>query len=253
MNHYTYLLQSRTSDMMYIGVRSCECLPEEDNYWGSSKYLPEGKGGDLTGICDKFILGRFDTRKEAVADEIRRHKINNVAKNPNFWNKSKQMTTGFDTSGMPGQFGEKNGMYGKTHTPEFCEAQRKRLLGTTHNRQTSEVREKISTSLKKYFDNNPERKLEISNKAKQRCLDKSELEWKLENDKRSKTLKEYYKTESTEKKEKRINRMMGNKNPFYGKTHSKDFECEYCGKMCAKHIYTRFHSENCKHKPKEFR
>ena len=96
MNHYTYLLQSQTSDMMYIGVRSCECGIEEDKYYGSSKYLPE----DVSETFDKFILGRFDTREEAVADEIHRHKMNDVAKNPLFINKSMQTSTGFDTSGI---------------------------------------------------------------------------------------------------------------------------------------------------------
>jgi|SaaInlStandDraft_5_1057022.scaffolds.fasta_scaffold23431_2 hypothetical protein len=99
MNHYTYLLQSQANDMMYIGVRSCQGMPEGDNYWGSSKHLPRGVGKSLRGICDKFILGRFESRKDAVADEIRRHNLNDVAKNPNFWNKAKQTATGFDTSG----------------------------------------------------------------------------------------------------------------------------------------------------------
>ena len=96
MNHYTYLLQSQTSDMMYIGVRSSECLPEQDNYWGSSKYLPE----DVSETFDKFILGRFDTREEAVADEIHRHKMNDVAKNPLFYNRARQTSNGYDRSGV---------------------------------------------------------------------------------------------------------------------------------------------------------
>ena len=98
-NHYTYLLQSKTDDMMYIGVRSCECQPEDDNYWGSSKNLPKGKYKNLSDLCDKFILGKFDTREDAIKDEIKRHKANDVARNPNFWNKSLQTATGFDRSG----------------------------------------------------------------------------------------------------------------------------------------------------------
>jgi predicted GIY-YIG superfamily endonuclease len=101
-NHYTYLLQSKTDDMMYIGVRSCACAPEDDNYWGSSRNLPLGKGKDLSTLCDKYILGVFNSRTEAVEDEIKRHSINDVAINPEFWNKAKQTRVGFDTSGMPG-------------------------------------------------------------------------------------------------------------------------------------------------------
>jgi hypothetical protein len=100
MYHYTYLLQSQTDDMMYIGVRSYICTPEEDNYWGSSKHLPRGKGKSLRDICDKFILGRFNTREEAVADEIKRHEINDVAVSDLFWNKAKQTVTGFTPAGI---------------------------------------------------------------------------------------------------------------------------------------------------------
>jgi len=95
MNHYTYLLQSNTDDIMYIGVRSCQGMPEDDNYWGTSKHIPK----NVSEVCDKFILGTFDTRVDAVADEIRRHNINDVAKSKYFWNKAKQTATGFDRSG----------------------------------------------------------------------------------------------------------------------------------------------------------
>ena len=80
---------------MYIGMRSCDCLIEEDNYWGSSKYLPE----DVSETFDKFILGRFDTREEAIADEIHRHKMNDVGRNPLFINRAKQTSTGFTNIG----------------------------------------------------------------------------------------------------------------------------------------------------------
>jgi hypothetical protein len=38
--HYTYVIMNLINRMRYIGVRSCSCLPEEDNsYMGSSVYL----------------------------------------------------------------------------------------------------------------------------------------------------------------------------------------------------------------------
>ncbi len=95
MYHYTYLLQSQADDMMYIGVRSCQGTPEADNYWGSSKHLPK----NVSEVCDKFILGTFDSRVEAVADEIRRHTINDVVVSDIFWNRAKQTSTGFDRTG----------------------------------------------------------------------------------------------------------------------------------------------------------
>ena len=125
MNHYTYLLQSKENDMMYIGVRSCECSPEVDNYWGSSKHLPK----NVSEVCDKFILGTFDTRQDAVADEIRRHNINDVVISDVFWNKAKQTSVGFDTTNRIRPEGERvsiklrqtlnNSFQGKTHSDEY--------------------------------------------------------------------------------------------------------------------------------------
>ena len=39
MNHYVYCITEKTSNRKYIGVRSCDCMPEEDlgiHYFSSS-------------------------------------------------------------------------------------------------------------------------------------------------------------------------------------------------------------------------
>jgi len=81
--------------MMYIGVRSCAVSPEVDNYWGSSKHLPK----NVSEAYDKFILGTFDSRVEASIDEIRRHKMNDVAANKFFINRARATSTHFSTAG----------------------------------------------------------------------------------------------------------------------------------------------------------
>lgn len=97
MYHYTYLLQHKTQDKRYIGCRSCRCLPVEDiSYWGSSKHLPSNISEEHV----KIILKQFPTRKEAIAHEIYLHDINDVGSNPSYYNKAKQTSTGFDTSGL---------------------------------------------------------------------------------------------------------------------------------------------------------
>ena len=96
MNHYTYLIQHKTEDKRYIGVRSCKCDPIEDTtYWGSSKHLPK----DVKHTHVKIILKVHKTRVEAVAHEIVLHKLNNVAASSNYYNRACQTSTGFDTSG----------------------------------------------------------------------------------------------------------------------------------------------------------
>jgi len=135
MNHYTYLLQSKTDDMMYIGVRSCDGLVEEDNYWGSSRHLPNGKGGNLKSVCDKFILGRFESRKDALQDEIRRHRINDVAVSKLFWNRAIQTSTGFDTTGVASWNKDK----------EFSEESRLKMSESRKGMKlTNETKSKIS-------------------------------------------------------------------------------------------------------------
>jgi hypothetical protein len=95
--HYTYLL-SGNDGKMYIGARSCLTIPEKDIYWSSSKYVLQAIKDGV--VFDKKILSVWPSRQEAVAHEILLHDIFNVAKNVNFYNRSKQTSTSFDTSGI---------------------------------------------------------------------------------------------------------------------------------------------------------
>jgi hypothetical protein len=51
-------------------------------------------------LFEKEILAIWPSRKEAVLHEVLLHDIFDVAKNQNFYNKSKQTSTFFDTSGV---------------------------------------------------------------------------------------------------------------------------------------------------------
>lgn len=96
MYHYTYQLQDKFSNMKYIGKRSCKCLPEEDiHYWGSSKHLPK----DVKLTHTKTILKTHTTAKEAIAYEMFLHYLLQVSTNPEYYNKAKQTSIGFDTTG----------------------------------------------------------------------------------------------------------------------------------------------------------
>ena len=71
--HYTYLITNTTNQMKYIGVRSCNCLPENDsNYMGSSKLLNEAMETSPEAFV-KTIIETFPTREVANADEQRLH------------------------------------------------------------------------------------------------------------------------------------------------------------------------------------
>ena len=93
--HYTYEIVY-TSGLRYIGSRTSKKPPEDDtNYCGSGKYCP-----NKSKIVSKIILGIFNTRKEALAHEIYLHKINDIARNPRYYNRARQTSTGFTTEGQ---------------------------------------------------------------------------------------------------------------------------------------------------------
>jgi hypothetical protein len=78
----------------YIGIRSCDCLPEEDiKYFGSFK--------DKTfNPTEKTILFVRETREEVAEIEIILHDFFDVAINPQFANRAKAKSTKFDTAGV---------------------------------------------------------------------------------------------------------------------------------------------------------
>ena len=151
MYYYTYLLTNIHNGMQYIGKRQCSCLPNEDTaYMGSSKYVPKEE-------CTKQILQVFTSHKEAVLDEIRLHDLYDVGVNPNFYNRAKQTSIKFDTTGFrfnltPEQrkkISESSKGTPKTLTDEQ-RATNKARLATYH---TPEIKAKAAASLKRNGSN----------------------------------------------------------------------------------------------------
>lgn len=147
MYHYTYLLLHKTTGMRYIGVRSSEVPPLQDiHYWGSSRHIPL----DVKTTHLKIILKEFTSREEAVKHEILLHDLNNVAASPSFYNKAKQTSTTFDTSGT-------------TLTEEHKQKCSIALKGKTH---TQETKDKLSKLLKgRVFSEESKQRMSESQKA----------------------------------------------------------------------------------------
>ncbi len=146
MFHYTYLLLHKTNGMRYIGVRSSKVSPLEDFlYWGSSRHIPS----DVKKTHIKIILKEFSTRQEAVEHEILLHNLNDVAKSPFFYNKAKQTSSKFDTSGIK-------------LSEEHKEKCRKASTGKYH---TEETKAKLSALLKgRTFSENTRKQMSESHK-----------------------------------------------------------------------------------------
>ncbi|AGH57125.1 hypothetical protein VPMG_00027 [Vibrio phage VBP32] len=139
MHHYTYKI-NYSDGKAYIGVRSCECLPEEDSkYIGSSKYTPN----DL--ILNKEIIKCFTTREEAVEHEIALHEAYNVAESDDYYNRSKQTAVKFDTTGVKIERTTKHNqkikeaLTGRKRSPEECAALSKAFKGKPKGAHAPEV------------------------------------------------------------------------------------------------------------------
>jgi len=151
-HHYVYK-SFEEKGREYIGVRSCDCIPEEDTkYFGSFKdksFFP----------TEKTILFVCETRKEVVEIEIELHNFFDVAVNPQFANRAKQTSTGFDRAGVPrtkedkkkiseANSGENHPQFGIPHTEEWKKAQSEKKSGEKSPMfgvpRTEETKKKLS-------------------------------------------------------------------------------------------------------------
>ena len=146
MYYYTYLLINLKTEQMYIGKRQSKVPPDEDtSYMGSSKHVPKEE-------CDKIVLSEFETAVEAVNEEIRLHALFDVVNNPKFYNRSKQTSVKFDTTGLRFSLTEEQRLkiskatkgVKKTLTDEQRAINIKRM--TTYH--TAEIRSKAAKALR---------------------------------------------------------------------------------------------------------
>ena len=140
----------------YIGIRSCDCLPEEDTEYFGSFY---DKTFNPTG---KTILFTGETRQEVAEIEIELHDFFDVAVNTQFANKAKATSTGFDRAGMldteetrrkksVSWSGEKNHQFGVPKTKEWKQAHSERMSGEKNHQfgvpKNVETKKKLSEAL----------------------------------------------------------------------------------------------------------
>jgi len=175
MYHYTYLIQHKTENKRYIGVRTSKVPPIEDmDYWGSSKHLPE----NVKDTHAKIVLKEFKTREEALKHEMLLHDLNDVAKNPIFYNKAKQTSTGWDTTGVPIPSERRERIKntlkrkvkeGKHLSKEHIEKIRKKLIGREfseeHRKNLSKAQKKV-TQKPGYV--NPRKGVKLSEETKKK-------------------------------------------------------------------------------------
>ena len=171
MSHYTYMLKVKEptdARTLYIGVRTCKAQPELDSaYLGSCKPLKAWIKDNGADKVEKIILGRWPTREEAMLHEILLHDCFDVGRNQEFWNRAKQRSEMFDTTGVsPWSKGIKlsperaafmrqlaignQHRKGSKHSPEAIEKNRLAHIGKSYHNtpHTEESKMKVSIAKK---------------------------------------------------------------------------------------------------------
>ena len=217
--HYTYIITNTNNQMKYIGVRSCNCLPENDfDYMSSSKILIEVMQ-KTPEVFTKTIIDTFPTREIANANEQWLHETYDVARNPEFYNRINAplrfcmsgRTQSAETKKKIGDAhrGEKNHNYGKHHSAEHKKKLSVSQMGKTISPET---RAKMSeAAMGKIISPETRKKLSVAGMAR---------------------------THSPETRQK-----IGESNK--GKIYER-ITCPHCSKIGGNNIMKRWHFNNCK-------
>lgn len=176
MYHYTYRITNKVENKHYYGSRSCKNLPKDDlgkNYFSSSRDKEFIKDQKSNTVNYKYkVIQVYTTKEKALALEIKLHHKFNVGANLNFYNRAKQTSTKWCTTGVrmknfrkyevsketreklsKALQGNKNHL-GKTHSQQakdkvsVANIGNKYNLGKTHS---TETKEKISRTNKGRF------------------------------------------------------------------------------------------------------
>jgi len=121
--HYVYkITNTKPIDerKYYIGVHSDKNSDSlSDGYMGSSKYLDEAMKDIGVEYFTKEILSTWDTREEASAEEIRLHKLIDVAGSNDYYNKHNACEEGFYTVGKVAAINIETGLVEQVTTDEL--------------------------------------------------------------------------------------------------------------------------------------
>jgi len=152
MKHYTYRITNIKLNKHYYGTRTSKNkTPEEDlgKYYFSSSSDKEFIKDQKENPQDyKYkVIKKFHTRKEAIELEIKLHNKFNVGLNESFYNRSKQTSTGWDTTGVKLSEETKLKISMSTKNKEFSLEHRKNLSNSRKGFiYSEETKKKMSES-----------------------------------------------------------------------------------------------------------
>ena len=214
--HYVYRITNKMNNKSYIGVRTSKVKPSEDLgilYYSSST--------DLSFIDDQKnnphnfkyeIIAELNSRHEAIDLEIKLHDEFNVAVNELFYNRAKQSSTKFDTTGT-------------THSDETIDKMKKGQ--SIRPKMTSEHRDKISKALKgrkkshEHIKKLKDAKKNVSEETRLKMSEAQKNRPGITEETRAK-ISEALSNRSKETRESISNKLKGRTSPMKGKNHSEE-------------------------------
>jgi len=222
MKHYVYRITNIKLNKHYYGTRTSKNkTPEEDigiYYFSSSKDKEFIKDQKENPQNYKYkIIKKFNTRKEALELEIKLHNKFNVGVNESFYNKSKQTSTGWDTTGSKIIFSDE-------HKNNLSKAGKGRKFNKNWKRKISEAKANMKPEDNPMFG----KKHSLASRKK---MSESQSGNKA--------------SEETKKKMSENNK--GKANPMFGKKQPT-MTCPYCKNTYSKTNIKRFHLDKCKMK-----
>lgn len=133
--HYVYRITNKELHKHYYGVRTSTLSPKDDlgvKYFSSScdkEFIKEQK--EFRNRFRYKIIFVFPTREECINIEIKLHSKFNVSSNPNFYNKAKQLSTGFDCAGVSLAKAHKEKI-GLKHAGKVLSKETRKLISINH-------------------------------------------------------------------------------------------------------------------------
>ena len=231
--HYVYRITNTKLNKHYYGTRSSKIEPSKDigvKYFSSSSDIQFRDDQKNNPQNYKYtIVSEFNSREEALELEIKLHNKFNVGVNESFYNKAKQTSIFYDTTGIPLSSERRTKLSKKLKGRVFSKETLERMrLGQLGNKLSEETKAKIK-------------------KAHELVDYKPSAEFKEYLREVNTGVKVYHDPKT---KENRRFKDIGDIPPGWVKGNStvKKAECPHCNKIGENGAMHRWHFDNCKMK-----
>jgi len=148
---YTYQIYDPINNMYYIGSRCRKGIfdPYDDFLYMGTVTSEKWKTmwPEIVKRSEKYILGVFLTREEALAHEVALHEEHNVNTNSLYYNEAKQTSIGFSTAGCKLSEAHKEKLKGPRPS---VQGKNNALFGTKNKKHSELMSKRVGTNSSAY-------------------------------------------------------------------------------------------------------